>query len=112
MMAKNTSCTSPYAYLWSTPHPATVTNEGLVVGIPDPKNVRILAGPGVGRPNANPPTPWSPEAKGKARGEAVHGRDTKVRHELSPEVQANRGRSCVCVAEALVLVFLNGSKVR
>ena len=59
----------------------------------------------------NPPTPWSPEAKGKARGEAVHGRDTKVRHELSPEVQANRGRSCVCVAEALVLVFLNGSKV-
>ena len=59
-----------------------------------------------------PPTPWSPEAKGKARGEAVHGRDTKVRHELSPEVQANRGRSCVCVAEALVLVFLNGSKVR
>ena len=58
-----------------------------------------------------PPTPWSPEAKGKARGEAVHGRDTKVRHELSPEVQANRGRSCVCVAEALVLVFLNGSKV-
>ena len=59
----------------------------------------------------NPPTPWSPEAKGKARGEAVHGRDTKVRHELSPEVQANRSRSCVCVAEALVLVFLNGSKV-
>ena len=38
-----------------------------------------------------PPTPWSLEAKGKARGEAVHGRDTKVRHELSPEVQANRG---------------------
>lgn len=23
--------TSPYAYLWSTPHPVTVTNEGLVV---------------------------------------------------------------------------------
>ena len=38
-----------------------------------------------------PPTPWSLEAKGKARGEAVHGRDTNVRHELSPEVQANRG---------------------
>ena len=31
---------------------------------------------------SNPPTPWSPKAKGKARGEAVHGRDTKVRHEL------------------------------
>ena len=46
----------------------------------------------------NPPTPWSPEAKGKARGEAVHGRDTKVRHELSPEVQANRGRSCHSLA--------------
>ena len=29
-----------------------------------------------------PPTPWSPKAKGKARGEAVHGRDTKVRREL------------------------------
>ena len=30
----------------------------------------------------NPPTPWSPKAKGKARGEAVHRRDTKVRHEV------------------------------
>ena len=31
----------------------------------------------------NPPTPWSLKAKGKARGEAVHGPDTKVRHELT-----------------------------
>ena len=38
-----------------------------------------------------PPTPWSLEAKGKARGEAVHGRDTILRNEVSPEAQANRG---------------------
>ena len=39
--------------------------------------------------------PLEPRGQGEARGEAVHGRDTKVRHELSPEVQANRGRSCM-----------------
>ena len=56
---------------------------------PFPIKTRVIWVPGI-----YPPTPWSPEAKGKARGEAVHVRDTKVRHELSPEVQANRGRSC------------------
>ncbi len=36
----------------------------------------------VSRGKHNPPTPWSPKAKGKARGEAAHSRETKLRHEL------------------------------
>ena len=58
--------------------------------------------------NSYPPTPWSPKAKGKARGEAVHGRDTKVRREVLIFMLA----LCGMVADLCVGTLWHGSCLR